>query len=141
MLTLKFLILTVIFWYAGNCILRLFFAMIQPDAMLDRVFGYRKLLDRLYGAENKYLRSLGDALGNCQLCISFWFMPLWFICYWIFTRISLDWFITDKAESIAGKIFIGLIWYMAFHAIGAITGLAGLLRMKLMKDKNTKDAV
>lgn len=134
---LKFLVLTVIFWLAGVCVLRLFWSMIQPDALLDRVFGYRKMLDRLYGAENKYLRSLGDALGNCQMCLSFWFMPVWFACYFFFCRIVLDWFIVDKADSLMGKIFVGIVWYMAFHAIGAISGLTALLKMKFTKQKTT----
>lgn len=126
---LTFLLYTAIFMVAGLCILSTFYAMQAEGGALDVVFGWQKMLNRLYNG-NKAQQLLGKALGDCQQCTSFWFMFLWFFAYWGFCRLVLGWYITDVAGWWLWKGIIGFIWYSVFHSIGAVSGLFSLLKRK-----------
>lgn len=130
---LIFIILTALFVFAGNATLNTLFKMIQPDGALDIMFGWQKKLDRWYGKAakgSKRYRWLHDALGGCAMCTSFWFMPLWFAVYYLFTKLTIGWFITDIVSHWLAKIFVFVVWYWIIHMVGAMTGLFFLTRKK-----------
>lgn len=116
---LIFLLLTIISWFAGNCVLLLFFQMIQPGEALDIVFKWQKMLERLYGGSAAQ-RLLGKALGDCQKCFAFWFMPLWFAVYYGLSKLLTGSWITDFSPKY--DFWVVLIWYCIYHSTGAITG-------------------
>lgn len=126
----NFLLLTMIFWFAGMCILDLFFKMIQPDGLLDVTFGWQKMLEHLYSA-SKPLQLLGKALGDCRMCTAFWFMPIWFTLYVLSTSMLLHWWISDMVHAIVLKIMLNIIWYIVFHSIGAVVGRISLFTYKI----------
>lgn len=132
---MSFLIVTVLFWLAGSCILKLFFFMIQQGGALDVVFGWQRMLNRLFNG-NRRQQLLGKALGDCQMCTSFWFMPFWFICYYFFCKVVMHHWVTD---SVSGSFYwpkvigINILWYWLFHAIGAMVGLVGLTKVLIKK--------
>lgn len=116
---LTFLLYTVVFWFAGGCILWLFNLMIQPDGALDVVFGWQKMLAKLYNG-SKWQQLLGKALGDCPQCTAFWFMPFWYGVYVLFMNVVIGYWITT---SIGGNI----VWYIVFHAIGAVAGFVFII--------------
>lgn len=126
---LAFLIYTMIMWFAGNCILTLFFQMIQPDEALDLLLGWQKMLARLYQG-NTRRQLLGKALGDCARCTAFWFMPMWFVVYAVLAGPITGVWITDACTTTAGKIVVNVVWYCVFHSVGAFTGVWGLLKVK-----------
>lgn len=127
---LTFLLYTLIMWLAGNCILYLFMQMIQPEGALDVVFGWQKMLAKLYESPSKGKQLLGKALGDCQMCTAFWFMPVWFCLYWLLSRLVIHYFITDEVQAIGWKVVVFFVWYMVFHAVGAMSGLLALIKFK-----------
>lgn len=120
-----FLLFTLMFLVAGICILRIFMDMIQPGAALDIVFNWQKMLSRLYGG-NKRQQLLGKALGDCAQCTSFWFMPLWFLCYYITCQLVLNFWVSDVVDTFFGGVFISWVWYAVFHSLGAFFGFLNL---------------
>ena len=125
---LVYLLSTIIVWLAGNFILKIFFQMIQKGEALDIVFGWQKMLEKLYGG-NQFKQLLGKALGDCEKCFAFWFMPLWFSVYYFLSTQILGLWITDFMHSYStGKwFFINTLWYCIFHSVGATSGLWVLL--------------
>lgn len=126
---LTFLLLTVIFWFAGVATLKIIYAMVQPDGMLDVAFGWQKTLDKWYekaAAGSKIHRWLHDALGGCPMCTSFWFAPIWFVVYMAFTKLTLNWFVDDVVNGLGAKIFVCITWYIVFWSAGAMLGLIAL---------------
>lgn len=111
-------------WFAGVCILKVFMQMIAPDGALDVVFGYQKLLGKLYSG-NKFEQLLGKAIGDCQMCTAFWFMPVWYAAYAFVSNTVLDYWISSN-------ILVNIIWYFVFHSIGAVIG-AFILSIKRQK--------
>lgn len=134
---LTFILVTIIFWFAGNSILKILFQMIQPDGALDVMFNWQRKLDDWYGKASegsKKHRWLHDALGGCQVCTSFWFMPVWFTIYFLFCELVLHWFITDYVNSLGAKVFVGYVWFAVFWSIGAVLGLNVLRFLKRKKN-------
>lgn len=131
MQVLTFLLITVAFVAGGLCWLRLFAIMISRGQILDMLFGWQNMLERLYGSDKKWKNLLGKALGDCEVCTAYWFQPVWFAAYWLFCRHALHYFITDESASLFGKIVIGVLWYVVFHGIGAIGGMLTLMRAKM----------
>lgn len=119
---LIFLLYSIIFLIAGGCSLWVFNQMIQPDGALDVVFGWQKMLAKLYNG-GKWEQLLGKALGDCPQCMAFWFMPVWYGVYVVFMNVAIGYWITD---TIVGNI----IWYVVFHSIGAVAGLVFILLKK-----------
>jgi hypothetical protein len=135
---LIFLLWTIIFWMAGNCVLKIFYIAIQEGQMLDLLFGWQKMLANLYGSKQQWKNLLGKALGDCEMCTAFWFMPAWYALYWLMSKIVLHQFITDRVEHLLSKVLVGVVWYLVFHSIGAICGLLSLTKLK-DKFKTKKD--
>ncbi len=121
MLVMTFLLFSLIMWFAGNCILRLFFIAIQTGQILDQLFKWRSMLDNLYASDKAWENNLGKALGDCQICFSFWFMPIWFILYALLGNALNIWAING---------YWNILWYVVFHSIGAIVGLGSLIKIK-----------
>lgn len=133
MLTLlNFTLITLLFIFAQYHAMLYFNAMIQEDGMLDRLFGYRKMLDDLYGSESKWKRSLGDALGNCAMCQSFWMGVVMFIGYSLFMQLVLDLWVTDLVNSNKWYVIFGvnLFWFWMIHAVVACVGFLALKKDK-----------
>ena len=126
-----FIIISVIFCLAATCMLKWFFTMIQPEGALDIAFGWQKMLQRLYNG-SKWQQLRGKALGDCQMCTCFWFMPLWFAFYYIFSKLIVHYWITDALHVPnifiywLGVCLVNLSWYACFHSIGAMVGLVTL---------------
>lgn len=119
---LTFLLYTAIMWFAGNCILKLYFTAIQPGQLFDQIFNWQTMLANLYGSEKAWKNNLGKALGDCPHCFAFWFMPMWFILYALLGLNLNIWVITGIGWNI--------LWYFVFHSIGAIVGLSFILTKK-----------
>lgn len=136
---LVFLIATIMFLATGNGILKIFFDMIQPGNALDIVFGWQKMLANLYRSENKFKQLLEKALGGCEKCTAFWFMPLWFFCYYFFMKNVAGVWVTDFI-TIKGFWYwfsvclVNWVWYCNFHTIGANGGHILLTLLKKKKD-------
>lgn len=125
---LEFLIITILFIAAGIGALSIFYAMIQEGGALDLVFGWQKMLDRLYRSEKKSARLLENALGGCQRCTAFWFMPVWYLCYALVSKCAFHVWITSRVHNWALVIIINVIWYALYHIIGAMAGYKALLK-------------
>lgn len=121
-IAMLFLIYTLIMWFAGNCILKIFQQMTADGGALDVVFGWQKMLAKLYSG-GKWAQLLGKALGDCPVCTAFWFMPFWFVVYYFMAPIFVEWPITGGWN---------IVWYFVFHSIGAVVGGIVLL-VKLRK--------
>lgn len=126
---LTFILLTLIFWFAGNAVLKILFVMIQRGGAIDIMFNWQDRLDKWYDKASrgsKWYKWLHDALGGCQMCTSFWIMPAWFTVYAVFTKLVFGWFITDYVHSFIAKVFVGWVWFIVFWSVGAILGLFAL---------------
>ncbi len=110
--------------------LKIFYVAIQEGQMLDLLFGWQKMLAKLYGSNKPWKNLLGKALGDCEMCTAFWFMPAWYALYWVMSRWVLHQFITDKVEHNLAKILVGIVWYFVFHSIGAVYGLVTVIKTK-----------
>lgn len=119
---LIFILITLLFLSAGACVLRLFFAMIQDGGALDVLFGWQKMLSRLYGSQSKFKNLLGKALGDCRQCTAFWFMPFWFLCYYAFCKLVLGYWVTDSLEKWYAIGIVNYIWLAVFWSIGGVSG-------------------
>lgn len=125
---LIYLIVTILFWAAGACMLKWFMLMIEQGGALDVVFGWQKMLHRLYnGTPAQEL--LGKALGDCIKCTSFWFMPIWFACYYIVSKYAFHHWITDTVHNWICIGIINMIWYCLFHGIGGMIGFYAVTKL------------
>lgn len=123
---LTFLIVTVLFWLAGNILLKLVYKMIQHDGALDVMFGWQKKLDDWYGkaaAGSKKHRIMHDMLGGCQICTSSFISIVWFACYYLVSRYVVGYWLTDGLDSWLLKGLISLIWFGMYWSIGTWFGL------------------
>ncbi len=123
-------------WLAGYASLWLFYKLIAPDGAFDVLFHWQDMLKRLYASPNRNMNLLGKALGDCHICTAFWFMPMWFAIYCISSNLLLHFWISTPVDSLFGKIFINIIWYIVFHAVGAMGGFITLLRTSFKKKAN-----
>lgn len=133
---LTYTLVTIGFVAAGLCWLRLFAIMIAPGQVFDMLFNWQDMLTRLYQSPKKWKNLLGKALGDCEVCTAYWFQPIWFAAYYVFCRLALHYFITDEVGGWAGKIAVGLLWYLVFHGIGAVGGMLTLVRAKMKAARN-----
>lgn len=104
--------------------------MIQPGGALDIVFGWQRMLEDLYGSDKRWKNLLGKALGDCQQCTSFWFMPLWYLCYYAFCKIVVNVWVTDGIDAWWKIAFVNWLWMTVFWSIGAVFGLMVVLFKK-----------
>lgn len=118
-------------YMAGNAILKIFFIAIQEGQILDMAFGWQRILKDLYASDKKWKNLLGKAMGDCQLCVSAWFMNVWTIAYYFFSKMVFHYYPTYEVKSIGAKIFVFVIWTLAFHSIGIVMGLSSLIKLKL----------
>lgn len=136
---LAFILLTILSIIAGNAMLKVFFEMTKSGGGLDVMFGWQKMLERLYSKGSmqnkpaKFYMWAENALGGCERCTSFWFMPLWFACYYIVSKYVFHVWITDDLHNWALIIFVNWFWYSMFHSVGALSGYMALT--KLLKKK------
>jgi len=83
-------------------------------------------LAKLYrGTKGQQL--LGKALGDCERCMSFWFMPMWFIFYYLFCEHVMGIWITDRVDTTVAAFFLNWLWFAVFQSIGATTGFFVLM--------------
>lgn len=129
---LVFLLYTIVFWASGSAIIKLFFKAIQRGQLLDQLFGWADMLERLYASDRRWKNNLGKALGDCQMCTSFWFTFLWFWVYYFFSRNVLHYFITDEVNSFILKIAVFIVWIIAFNSLSTTIGLF-ILQLKTKK--------
>lgn len=118
---LTYLLYTLLFIAAANFSLRILWEMIQPDGALDIIFGWQKLLARLYKG-NKAQQLMGKALGDCERCMSFWYMPMWFVFYYLFCEHVMGIWITDNVAGDVATFFLNWLWLAVFWSVGATTG-------------------
>src|ERR1700761_4547425 len=114
---LIFLLYTIMFWFAGNCLLKIFHFAIQPGQILDKAFHWQNMLNDMYGSKKSWKHNLGKALGDCEMCMSFWGMFLWYWCYFIFLHTLGAWYL-GNIENIGLNILCNIIWYILFQSIG-----------------------
>lgn len=132
-MSIEWLLYSVMVIPAYGMVLRLFFTMIEEGGALDVVFGWQKMLARLYSG-NKAQQLIGKALGDCKVCTSFWFAIPWFFLYWSFSHILFGYYPTMEIESWFWKITFHVFWYIVIHAVAATVGMV-ILMIKIRKDK------
>ncbi len=121
-----FLIFTVIFMIATACFGKLFHFAIQPGQVLDKLFNYQDMLERLFRSGKTYKQYLGKALGDCSMCFTSWGAFLSFWVYLFFCLKGLRFWITDILEYESGWRGdisfwgINVIWYIIYVSITAI---------------------
>ncbi len=146
---LIFLIVSLMFLLAGNGILKIFFEMIKTGQALDIVFGWQNMLIKFYelsqppfgkklSSKNKLYSFLEKSLGGCERCTSFWFMPLWFIIYYLMSKFVFHVWLTDNIHAVGflhwlAICLINWTWYCVFHTLGADSG--HFILTKLFKKK------
>jgi hypothetical protein len=129
---IDWLLYTILVIPAFGFMMRFFFQMIEPGGALDVVFGWQKMLDKLYRG-GKVSKLLEKALGGCKLCCTFWMAVPYFFAYWAFSRILFDYYPTDGMvwwKAIAFHVF----WYVVIHVLVAGVGFA-ILTAKNKKEK------
>lgn len=129
----SFTILTILFWIGGIAIFRLIMDTIKTDAPIDIAWKYltgrtyQKMLQDLYGSNNKAKNNLGKALGDCEMCASFWFMPFWFAIYYACSKLLVHLWVTDclmRSNTFIYWVevyFINVIWGAIFISVGAVS--------------------
>jgi hypothetical protein len=132
---LEWLLYTILVIPAYGMALKIFFAMIAEGGALDVVFGWRKMLDNLYGG-GKVKRLIGKALGDCQQCTSFWMAVPWFFLYVKFSYLLFDYYPTQNFGWF-WTITLHVFWFVVMQAILATIGFA-ILMLKLKRDKKSK---
>lgn len=132
----NFLILTIIFFFAENCMTKLFLEMIKKDAPIDIFWkfltkrSYQDMLADLFATNIPWKMNLGKAIGDCPMCTTFWIQLIWFPIYALFTYSVLHFWISSPIHNIFLIIIINIIWYCVFHSIGAIIGRIQLISLK-----------
>lgn len=104
-----FLIFTLLFWAAHCAFLFFFFIMIQAGQALDILFNYQNLLRRFYASDKTWKNLLGKAIGDCELCTTFWTSPLMFLLYYLFVN-SLGYWIVEGVTA-------NLIWFFVYWVL------------------------
>lgn len=138
---LTFLLFSLLCIASGNLVLKFFFEMSKTGGALDIMFGWQAMLERLYAKGSlqnksaKFYMWAESALGGCEKCTSFWFMPLWYICYYITSKFGFHMWVTDGIQNWGLIIFVNWFWYSIFHSIGAATGYFTLIKL-LKKQTN-----
>lgn len=115
---LVFAIVTILFWLFGVAFSRFMLKAIGAEQFIDVLFGWQKMLDRMYGSNNKYVRLFEKFLGGCDMCFMH-HMTIWvFAMYAVFCHLVLDLWVSDFVNSFAAKIAVNIIWYLVFVVIG-----------------------
>lgn len=129
----SFVILTILFWIGGIAVFRVFMDMIKADAPIDIAWAYmtgrsyQKMLADMYASDNKAINNLGKALGDCEMCASFWFMPIWSIFYYAFCKLISHYWITSYLTRPHDLIyyvevyFVNLVWIAIFVSVGSVS--------------------
>lgn len=136
---LIFILISFMFLLAEMAIMRWIIELIKEDAPVDIFWkwltgrSWQDMLRDLYESNKKWKNNLGKALGDCQMCLSFWFAPVWFFIYFAFCKIVLGYWITGDIESWWGVIFVNCVWYWIFHALGSMAGWISLMKYKKKK--------
>lgn len=131
-----FLLLTLFFYFAENCLTTLFLEMIKKDAPIDILWkfltghSYQDMLANLFDSDKKWKQNLGKAIGDCPMCTVFWIQLIWYPVYFLFTWCILHWWISTSVHNIFLKIVINFIWYIVFHCIGAIWGRIKVINLQ-----------
>lgn len=81
---LIFFFVTMLFIFGQGGFMFFFFKMTAVNGMLDILFKWQTMLDKLYGSKYIAFQLLGKALGNCDLCSCFWWsLPSFFMLKYI----------------------------------------------------------
>lgn len=139
---LTFLLYTLLFSMAGMCWVRVMTILIQPMQLLDMIFGWQKMLNRLANSPVKRNQGLAKILGDCEVCWSHFLTFIWFFVYAFMMNIVIHHWITDfiTAHGILHfilAIITDFIWYIVFCSMGTIFSLWALVKFKI---KQRKDA-
>lgn len=105
-----FIIFTLLFWGAQSAALFFFLQMTKEGQLLDILFGWDKMLNKLYNSEKKWKNLLEKALGGCNICTAFWMSPICFALYCLFAHSLGIWVISG--------VLPNLIWFWAYWVIG-----------------------
>lgn len=139
---LTFLLYTLLFSMAGMCWVRVMTILIQPMQLLDMIFGWQKMLNRLANSPVKRNQGLAKILGDCEVCWSHFLTFIWFFVYTFIMNVVIHHWITDfiTAHGILWWILAlitDFIWYIVFCSMGTIFSLWALVKFKI---KQRKDA-
>lgn len=110
------LVTAILFWLSGAALLKWFHFMILPNGAIDVVFGYQKFLNKLYNGST-YQQLIGKALGDCEMCMSFWFSFIWFFVFYGFCKILLGTWVTNYQSNAGVIIFLNLCAFVLFQPI------------------------
>jgi hypothetical protein len=116
---LTFLLYTLVFWLAGACIVKIWHFAIQPTQALDLLFHWQNMLAKMYSSKYKTIQLFGKALGDCEMCMSFWFNIIWYAVYVAFLWHIWPWH----------TVWMNIIWFVVYHSIGTIIGLFTIIKL------------
>lgn len=127
---LSFLLYTLLFWVGTACAARVAYFSIQPGQWVDSIFGWQRMLDRLYASTQPWRRALEKILGGCEMCFSHFVAFCSFWLYVIFAHQVLHFWITSPVSGWGWKIIVNIIWYLLYGSMGTILNLHTILYLK-----------
>jgi hypothetical protein len=119
-----YLLFTTAFVFAGAAFIKIAHISIQPMQWADAVFGYQKMLNRLYDSPKKlYNTLLFKILGGCEVCFAHFLAVLWFVGYVVCSTAILDYWVTDEVHHAWQTIIVNIVWYLLVVCSTSILGL------------------
>lgn len=107
-------ILTILFWGFSIALSRFVLIAISEGQIFDYLFGWQKMLNKMYGSTNKAVNMLGKFLGECDVCLMH-HTSIWaFFMYYAICKLVGNVWITDGITVLWQQCLVNLIWYLVF---------------------------
>lgn len=111
---LMFIVYTVIFWIANIAMAQFLYKAIQQGAMFDVLFGWQKMLAKLY-SKGGLRELLGKFLGDCAQCFMHFVSIINFAMYAIVMNKWIGVWIENDSE--VWYWVLNVIWYLTYVSI------------------------
>jgi hypothetical protein len=130
---LIFLLYTILFFCGTAALVKVLHQSIQEGEWLDTLFGWQRMLSRLFQSPKRWKRDLAKPLGDCAFCFSH---AVTFICFWfyvLFAHTVLHFWISWPVHYLFAKVIINIGWYVLYGSIGTVLGTEVLMGFKKLK--------
>lgn len=115
---LTILLYSLLFLAANVAMGRFALLAVAPENMLDILFGWQNMLNRMWSSKNKLVKLLEKMLGGCNMCLLHMVSIMSYIMYAVCLNIVGHAWITDYVSGSVWKVVINIIWYIVFVSIG-----------------------
>lgn len=131
---LTILLYSLLFLAANVAMGRFALLAVAPENMLDILFGWQSMLNKMWESKNKIVKLLEKMLGGCNMCLLHMVSIVSYIMYYIAsTKIGHVW-VTDYVTGSIWKVVINIIWYIVFVSI------AWFISVKININEKAKEA-